>query len=183
MIADFYKPFEQNITVKMKELDKSEFVKPEELEEKCPECGKNLQIKFGRYGKFIACSGYPECKYSRPLEDRNPKDEVTGKDGEMESIAEAEKEKCEKCGGSMILKEGRFGKFLACSNYPKCKNTKAIVQSSGIKCPECGEGELVMKRTKRGRAFWGCSRYPGCKYATWNDPSKSEEKNETEGTI
>jgi DNA topoisomerase-1 len=76
----------------------------------------------------------------------------------------------------MILKEGRFGKFYACENYPKCKNTKAIIESTGMKCPDCGEGDVVVKRTKKGRPFWGCSRYPGCKYASWTNPAEPKEK-------
>jgi DNA topoisomerase-1 len=177
VIKEFYEPFEKNLAIKTKEIVKDDIIKPEETDEKCPECGKPLFIRLGRYGKFMACSGYPECKYSRPLDAVKADGEVAKEDGGMESIAKAEATKCDKCGGKMILKEGRFGKFIACENYPKCKNTKTIVQSSGIKCPECGEGEVVERRTKRGRMFWGCSRYPGCKYASWTDP-KAEKKEE-----
>jgi DNA topoisomerase-1 len=133
-----------------------------------------LTIKLGRFGKFVACSGFPKCKYSRPLEpDKNL--EVLGVDGTEESIAEGEKEPCEKCGGKMVLKEGRFGKFLACENYPKCKNTKAIVGKTGIVCPECEKGELIERKTKKRRTFWGCNRYPDCKYATWEKPGESKK--------
>jgi DNA topoisomerase-1 len=176
VIEEFYVPFSKNLSEKNKEIEKDDIIKPEMTDEKCPECGKPLLIRLGRYGKFMACSGYPECKFSKPLEGKKEDGEVAKEDGGMQSIAKAEAVKCEKCGGKMILKEGRFGKFLACENYPKCKNTKAIVQSSGIKCPECGEGELVEKRTKKGRMFWGCSRYPSCKYASWEDPKKAENK-------
>lgn len=165
VIKDFYEPFKQNLVLKSKELSKEDIIKPEELEEKCPECGKILLVRFGRFGKFVACSGYPECKYSRPLEDDKNK---TAEPRESE-------EKCEKCGGKMILKEGRFGKFYACENYPKCKNTKAIVKTSGMKCPECKEGDVVEKRTKKGRMFWGCSMYPKCEYASWTNPAQPKE--------
>jgi DNA topoisomerase-1 len=178
VIEEFYGPFEKNLSVKGKEINKEDIIKPETTDEKCPECGKPLLIRLGRYGKFMACSGYPECKYSRPM-DAPASDEVAGKDGKMESVPEAEAEKCEKCGGKMILKEGRFGRFLACENYPKCKNTKAILQSTGMKCPDCGEGDVVTRRTKRGRMFWGCSRYPECKYASWEDPNKKAESTDT----
>ncbi|MFA4996204.1 MAG: type I DNA topoisomerase [Patescibacteria group bacterium] len=181
VIEEFYTPFAKNLSEKSKEIEKDDIIKPEMTDEKCPECGKPLLIRLGRYGKFMACSGYPECKFSKPLEEKGESGEVANKKGEMESIAEATAEKCEKCGGKMVLKEGRFGKFLACENYPKCKNTKTVVQSSGIKCPECGEGELVQKRTKKGRMFWGCSRYPGCKYASWNDPKQERTANKTDG--
>ncbi|MCX6808937.1 MAG: type I DNA topoisomerase [Candidatus Berkelbacteria bacterium] len=182
VIDEFYQPFSKNLALKMKEIDKSEIMPVEELDEKCPKCGETLAIRHGRFGKFIACTGYPKCKYSRPLETKEEdKDlEVVEGDGTVESLPDAEKEKCEKCGGSMVLKEGRFGKFLACENYPKCKNTKAIVGKTGIKCPTCGEGELIERKTKRRRSFWGCSRYPDCDYATWENPNqpKAESKGE-----
>lgn len=174
VISEFYDPFVKNLREKDKSLVKDEIIKPEVLEEKCPDCGKPLLIRHGRFGKFIACSGYPDCKYSRPLEEKGG--EVANKKGKLESIEKAEAEKCEKCGGKMILKEGRFGQFLACENYPKCKNTKTIVKSSGMKCPECEKGEVVQKRTKKGRFFWGCSRYPDCKYASWEDPKQADKQ-------
>jgi len=104
-----------------------------------------------------------------------------GEDGKMETVKEAAEQKCEKCGGKMVLKEGRFGKFLACENYPKCKNTKTVVEKTGIKCPECEKGDLIARRTKKGRGFWGCSTYPKCKYATWNNPA--EPKKEADSKI
>lgn len=170
LITEFYDPFIKNIKDKEKSLVKDEIMKPEMLKEKCPECGAGLMVRHGRFGKFVACSGYPKCKYSRPLEEKGG--EVANDKGKLESISKAETQKCEKCGGAMILKEGRFGQFMACENYPKCKNTKTIVQSSGIKCPDCEKGEVIQRRTKRGRVFWGCSNYPECKYASWEDPSK-----------
>lgn len=177
VIDEFYKPFEKNLAVKEGELEKEDIMPVEELTEKCPECKKTLLIRFGKFGKFVACSGYPECKYSRPLESKaDKKSEVVNADGDTEKLTEAESEKCEKCGGKMMLKEGRFGKFLACDNYPKCKNTKSIVQGTGKKCPDCGEGEIIERRTKRGKKFWGCSKYPGCKYASWNDPASEASK-------
>jgi len=175
VIEEFYTPFEKNLSLKNKEINKEDIIKPEMTDEKCPECGKPLMIRLGRYGKFMACSGYPECKYSRPLESKVA-EEVAGKGGEMESVAEAEAEKCEKCGGKMKLKEGRFGRFLACENYPKCKNTKTIIKPLGIKCPECGEGDVIARRTKKGRTFWGCSKYPDCKYATWVNPVQAKKE-------
>ncbi len=176
IIADFYAPFSAGIKEKEASINKSDIIKDEILEEKCPDCDNNLVIKLGRYGKFIACSNYPKCKYSRPIESKeDATSSVIDENGETETVSEAEQEKCEKCGGAMKLKEGRFGKFLACENYPKCKNTKAIIKSSGIKCPECNDGEVVQRRTKKGRIFWGCSKYPKCKYATWEEP-KGEGK-------
>jgi len=183
VIDEFYQPFAENLKEKNKELDKKDIVPIKKIGEKCPECKKPLIERFGRFGKFIACSDYPNCKYSRPLENKKEMKNavVADDDGNTTKVSEAEGEKCEKCGGKMKLKEGRFGKFLACENYPKCKNTKTIVTDTKVKCPDCGEGTIIERRTKRGRTFWGCSRYPKCKYATWNDPkNKSKEESETD---
>lgn len=170
VIEEFYTPFAKNLTEKNKEIEKDDIMKPEETKEKCPECKKPLVIRHGRFGKFMACSGYPDCKYSRPL-DSEKSERIVDEKGKLEKVKEELDQKCEKCGGNMILKEGRFGKFLACENYPKCKNTKTIIQPTGMKCPDCGEGDVVERRTKRGKMFWGCSRYPGCKYASWQNPT------------
>ena len=80
----------------------------------------------------------------------------------------------------MLIKTGRFGKFMACSGFPECKNTKSIKKTTGLACPECNEGELIEKKTKKKRTFWGCSRYPECKYATWTNPTKLKEQKENE---
>ena len=133
----------------------------EETKEKCPKCGKNLFIKLGRFGRFYACSGFPDCKYTRPLEKSGAEQEK-----EQELIKD---EKCAKCGGPMVLKESRFGKFLACENYPKCKTTKSIAIEAKVPCPKCG-GKIVQKRTKKGRTFWGCANYPKCDSAFWQEP-------------
>jgi DNA topoisomerase-1 len=129
-----------------------------------------MVIKLSRFGKFLSCSGYPECKSARPLH-QDPE-----KEKELEVLKEEFKdEKCEKCTSEMVVKTGRYGNFLACSNYPKCKNTKPILKTTGVKCPDCKKGELVEKRTKKGRIFWGCERYPKCEHASWKDPRKKEE--------
>ncbi|PIS07818.1 type I DNA topoisomerase [Candidatus Berkelbacteria bacterium CG10_big_fil_rev_8_21_14_0_10_43_13] len=177
VIDEFYQPFAKNLKEKTKEIDKNDIMPVEKTGEKCPECDSELVIRHGRFGKFIACSNYPTCKYSRPLETKIELDnsEVTTENGGTESLKEAETEKCEKCGGKMILKEGRFGKFLACENYPKCKNTITIVGKTGIKCPKCEEGEVIERRTKRGRKFWGCSKYPKCDYASWEEPKENDK--------
>ena len=105
------------------------------------------------------------------------------KDVEKEEIKETTDELCEKCGKPMLVKRGRFGKFLACSGYPECKNTKSLKdppKAIGMKCPKCGEGEVIEKRVHKGRAkgkmFWGCSRYPDCDYASWKDPRQPANK-------
>jgi len=147
VIKEFYGPFHENLKTKEKEVEKH----VEILEEKCPLSGHPLQIKFGRFGKFIACSNYPECKYTRPMPE------------EQKIIDENSGVKCELCGKPMVVKFGRFGSFLGCSGYPECKGIKKIVKTTGVTCPLCGEGELVEKKSKRG-IFYACSKYPQCKF-------------------
>jgi DNA topoisomerase-1 len=121
-----------------------------------------MVIKWGRYGKFLACSGYPSCKYTIKL-----KEDQQGP--LMASAGKPSGEICEKCGREMVIREGRFGRYLACSGYPSCKNTKPLVLN--IKCPRAGcEGHLVEKRTRKGRVFYGCSKYPDCTYTSWVRP-------------
>ncbi len=179
VIDEFYLPFADNLKEKNKELDKKDIAPVKEIGEKCPECKKPLVERFGKFGKFIACSNYPECKYSRPLETKEDKKaSVIHENGEVEKLSEVEGEKCDKCKGKMIVKEGRFGKFLACENYPKCKNTKTIVSGKTMKCPDCDDGTVVERRTKKGRVFWGCSRYPKCKFASWQDPRAEKRESD-----
>jgi DNA topoisomerase-1 len=171
IIKDFYEPFEKKLKIKDKELKKSDFTVLKKTKEKCPECGKPLVVKLGKYGEFLSCSGFPDCKYGRPFEDKD-------KDGRPDEVDKSQlKGKCPECGGDLQLKEGRFGKFIACGNYPKCKFTKNYLDKIGMNCPECGEGlpagrqgEVVVKKSKRGKTFYGCSRYPKCKWASWKKP-------------
>lgn len=159
IIADFYKPFAKNLAVKEKELDKKEITE-KASKEICDKCGNAMVEKLGRFGRFLACSNYPTCKNTKPLDENG---EVA-----KEEISE---EKCPNCGSPMIFKQGRFGRFLACSNYPACKITKNIQKNLGIKCPDCGSGEMVEKRTKRGKPFYACNRYPDCQHAVWSKPT------------
>ncbi|OQA02657.1 MAG: DNA topoisomerase 1 [bacterium ADurb.Bin400] len=176
VVEEFYRPFEKELAVKMKEIDKKDFIKEEVTAEVCPECGKPIVIRLGKFGKFMACSGFSKCKYSKPLVAKEETEsQVVVHEGEVKGLEE-EHEACSKCGGQMVMKEGRFGRFLACENYPKCKSTKSISTTTGMKCPDCQEGEVVERRTKRGKIFWGCSRYPKCKYASWDNPAQNKEK-------
>jgi DNA topoisomerase-1 len=113
-------------------------------------------IKWGRNGRFMACSGYPACKTTKP----HP--------SEAALAAHAVGIKCELCGGDMVVKGGRFGAFLGCSNYPACKSTRPL--SIGVKCPKCTTGDVIERKTKRKRVFYGCSRYPDCDFASWDKP-------------
>ncbi len=159
VISEFYNPFAKLLKEKEKEINKKEITE-EKTDIKCDKCGSPMVIKLGRFGKFLACSNYPECKNTRPLFETKE-----------ESAAEETNEKCPKCGNALKVKTGRFGKFLACSNYPECKFTKNIQKPTGVKCPKCGEGDVVVKRSKRGKIFFACNRYPDCDYATWENPN------------
>ena len=133
----------------------------EESDEVCPECGKPMAIKLGKYGKFLACTGYPECKVAKPL------------NGAAEQAEpELSDQKCEKCGELMAIKSGRYGKFLGCSAYPACKNIQPLEKpaDTGISCPTCGKGTFLEKKSRRGKIFYSCSCYPKCTNALWNKP-------------
>uniref|UniRef100_A0A7C4M047 DNA topoisomerase 1 n=1 Tax=candidate division CPR3 bacterium TaxID=2268181 RepID=A0A7C4M047_UNCC3 len=173
MIKDFYGPFEKNLKEKEGEVKKEDIVGDEEITDiMCPKCDKPLKVKFGRFGKFLACTGFPECKHTQPLNETKE---------EAEAVEKSNGGVCEKCGKEMVIKQGRFGKFLACSGYPECKNVKSMnEQKLDMKCPECGKGDVVVKFTKRKRRFWGCSAYPDCKWASWEDPMKPSTKKEPE---
>ena len=160
IVKDFYEPFDKDLKEAMEVLGK---VKPKDIptDEICESCGKPMVIKWGMHGRFIACTGFPECKTTRPLE--------TEENGQKGTETQETDEKCEKCGAPMVLKIGKFGRFLACSKYPECKNTKAI--SIGVQCPDDG-GDLVERRTKKGKVFYSCGNYPKCKFATWYKPVK-----------
>ncbi|HOD65301.1 MAG TPA: type I DNA topoisomerase [candidate division Zixibacteria bacterium] len=155
VLNEFYEPFKKSIEVLKGRQKEIKEAMTEETDIKCEKCGSPMVIKWGRNGRFLACSAYPECKSTRPL----PEEEAARKTDEV----------CEKCGAPMVIKTGRFGRFLACSAYPNCKNTKAI--TLGIACPQDGcKGQLVEKRTRGGKIFYGCSAYPSCKFATWDKP-------------
>ncbi len=157
VIREFYTPFHKNLQKKTKEIKKEDL--QEKLDRKCPECGGDLVVKFGRFGKFIACSNYPSCRYTEKTAEEKKVDEQHA--GET----------CEVCGAPMVVKRGRYGAFLGCSNYPECKNIKKIENKTGIKCPKCNVGEIVERKSKRGRVFFGCNKYPDCDFALWNKPT------------
>jgi len=163
LLQEFWGPFIDLLKTKEGELSKSDLT-TEATDEICPECGKPLVVKLGKFGKFYACSGYPECRYIRPLD----KDREGGAEAEPVESDEV----CEKCGSKMLIKDGRFGKYLACSAYPNCKNIQPLVKpkGTGIACVECGKGELIEKKSRFGKLFYSCNRYPECKFALWDLP-------------
>jgi len=159
VLNDFYTPFKSRLEiakVEMRDVKRQET--PTDF--KCEKCNSTMVIKWGRHGEFLACSNYPECKSTREFRRMD--------DGTLKLVeAETTDEICTACGSPMLVKRGRFGKFLACSKYPECKTTKAI--PIGVKCPEC-DGDIVQKQSRRGKVFFGCSNYPKCNFALWDRP-------------
>ena len=213
-LDEFYKKFQKDLKKASKNMEN---LKAQELptDQVCEKCGSPMVQKWGQFGSFLACSGYPECKNTKEI----AKEEVAGKEG-SEGGAEAEIEPCENCGKPMALKRGRFGQFYACTGYPECKTTRKIIGSGGAPkkpdivldetCPQCKEaklvikdgrfgpftscsnypkckyikpktigvpcaksgcgGELIERRSKRGKVFYGCIKYPECDFVLWNKP-------------
>jgi len=160
----FYTPFERDLKKAEKEMrDVKRQEVPTDID--CEKCGAKMVIKWGRNGEFLACPQYPECKTTKNFK----RDE----EGKIEVAVEEEvNETCELCGRPMLLRWGKFGKFLGCSGYPECKNIQPLEKpvDLGIKCPECKEGNIKERKSRWGKVFYGCDKYPECKFATWDKP-------------
>ena len=160
----FYTPFERDLKKAEKEMrDVKRQEVPTDVD--CDKCGAKMVIKWGRNGEFLACPQYPECK--------NTKNFKRSETGEIEIVAEEEvDETCEECGRPMLLRWGKFGKFLGCSGYPECKNIQPLEKpvDLGIRCPECKEGNVKERKSRWGKVFYGCDKYPECKFASWDRP-------------
>ncbi len=156
VMDDFYRPFITSVEGVSKQSAAIKRSLQESTDEVCDLCGKPMIIKWGRNGRFMACSGYPDCKNTKPLPH------------EQEQFRLASGIKCDVCGGDMVVKGGKFGAFLGCSNYPTCTNTRPI--GIGVQCPKCKQGDIIERKTKRKRTFYGCSRYPDCDFASWDRP-------------
>jgi DNA topoisomerase-1 len=157
VLEDFHGPFTERLN---EGKARSEEVMREVVgaeDEECPDCGQPLALKWSRHGRFFGCSGYPECKYTKPLDEKERK--------EPQPIGKP----CPKCESELVEREGRLGTFIACSGYPKCKYTEPVTVP-GLKCPECGEGDIAEKRSRRGKVFWSCTRYPDCTWSSWDRP-------------
>jgi DNA topoisomerase-1 len=157
VLGDFWGPFAKALdAVDVQKLIHDVHDLSELHKEKCPTCGSGLVVRSGRFGPFIACARYPaECRFTRPLR----RDKVPDRPSD---------EICQECGAPMVIKTGRYGEFLACTRFPACKHTRPV--PLGVKCPKCGVGDLAERRTRKGRNFFGCLRYPECDYSTWNRP-------------
>lgn len=163
LLTKFWAPFKEQVETKDKEVQRSD-VTQEILDEDCPKCGKKLSSRLGRSGRFIGCTGYPECDYTRNIngeENSNEPEVVEGR-------------KCPKCESDLWIRTGRYGKFIGCSSYPKCKHIESLEQpkNTGVGCPKCEKGEILTRKSRRGKVFYSCSEYPDCDYAIWNEPLK-----------
>jgi len=147
--------YTRELTVDLPDVDKVDLSEQGD-EEYCENCGRPMVLKKGRFGTFHACTGYPDCKTTKPI------------GGQQKKPDQPLDEKCPQCGNHLVLKTGRYGEFTACSNYPTCKYVKQ--KTIGVKCPECSEGEVVERRSKRGKTFYGCNRWPDCNFVAWGKP-------------
>jgi DNA topoisomerase-1 len=154
MMREFYDPFAETLERAQREIQHVNQA-AELTDQICNKCGKLMAIKLGRFGKFLSCTGYPECKNARPMEETQP---------------EPSDEICETCGKPMQIRTGRYGKFLACTDYPECKTSRPILVKLGKNCPKCSEGELVEKKGRSGRPFYGCARWPACEWVSFARP-------------
>ncbi|MAH60680.1 MAG: DNA topoisomerase I [Legionellales bacterium] len=160
LMESFWQPFHQQIETIGENVQRSD-VTEEKMDEKCPKCEAHLVTKLGKRGRFVGCSQYPECDYTRNL------------DGEQEpETPELVGRQCPKCEADLVYKMGRYGKFIGCSRYPDCKHIESlkVSEDTGITCPKCNENHLMKKLTRRGKIFFGCKGYPKCQYALWHTP-------------
>ena len=164
LLRNFWGPFKEQVETKDKEVQRSD-VTQELLDEDCPKCGKKLSSRLGRSGRFIGCTAYPECDYTRNIDG----EETTA--SEPEVVADR---KCPKCESDLWVRIGKYGKFIGCSSYPKCKHIESLEQptNTGVDCPQCKKGEILVRKSRRGKIFYSCSGYPECDYALWNEPVK-----------
>lgn len=161
LMKSFWKPFKKLVDTKEETVQRKD-VTQEMTDEACPKCGQPLSIRLGRRGRFIGCTAYPECDYTRNL----------GDDADSSEPEVVVDHKCPRCNGDLIIRHGPYGKFIGCSNYPQCKHIEPLEKpaDTGVECPECHKGTLVQRRSRRGKVFYSCSTYPQCTYAIWNEP-------------
>lgn len=161
VLEAFWKPFIQQIEV-IRETVQRKDVTTEILEEKCPKCEKPLSIRLGKRGRFIGCTGYPECDYTQNLH----------ADQEKEQPEVVEGKQCPQCSHALHIKIGRYGRFIGCSHYPDCKYMEPLEKpaDSGIECPKCRKSSILQRKSRKGKIFFSCGAYPKCDYALWNEP-------------
>lgn len=163
LMKSFWKEFKPQVEEIDKTVERKD-VTHEEMDEDCPKCGSKLSIRLGRAGRFVGCTAYPDCNYTRSMDGEETPDEP-------EVVKDRD---CPKCSSDLVIKRGRYGKFIGCSNYPKCKHIEPLEkpEDTGVVCPECNKGNLLKRKSRYGKIFYSCERYPDCKYAVWNMPIK-----------
>jgi len=162
LLEQFWRPFKERVDHTEENVKRSD-VTQEPIDEACPKCGGQLAKRLGRNGLFIGCSNYPDCDYTRDLnEDKT----------EQEAPEVIEGRSCPECGSELQIKRGRYGKFIGCSGYPSCRYIEPLEkpEDTGVTCPKCHKGTLQKKKSRRGKIFYSCSTYPKCDYAVWNEP-------------
>jgi DNA topoisomerase-1 len=161
LLEKFWQPFKERIDHTQEHVKRSD-VTQEEIDEECPKCGGKLSIRLGRHGRFIGCTNYPECDYTRDM------NEERRESAEPEQVGRD----CPECGEPLVFKVGRYGKFIGCSGYPKCRHIEPLEKpkDTGVKCPKCNAGTLMQRKSRKGKIFYSCSTYPKCDYAVWNEP-------------
>ena len=162
VMHEFWDPFKKLVDHKEENVSRKD-VTTEALNEACPKCSKPLSIRLGRRGRFIGCTGYPDCDYTRNL------DETAEQAAQPQKI---EGRQCPKCNSDLIIRRGRYGKFIGCSSYPNCKHIEPLEKpaDTGVQCPECKQATFLKRKSRYGKVFYSCARYPDCKYAVWNLP-------------
>lgn len=162
LLRQFWEPFKTLVNSVDKSVDRQDVVS-EKLDEKCPKCGSPLSIRLGRNGRFIGCTAYPDCDYTRNVSPENASESA------VETVPDRT---CPLCQAPLIYRQGRYGRFIGCSQYPQCKFIESLSKpvDTSIECPECKQGTLLKRQSKRGKVFYSCSRYPKCNYAIWNEP-------------
>ena len=161
LLKEFWQPFIKLVDHITETVKRSE-VTQEQLDELCPKCGEKLSIRLGKNGRFIGCTGYPDCDYTRNLETENETEEAETKIDRL----------CPKCQSELQIRHGPYGKFIGCTNYPNCKYIESLNKPSDTKvlCPSCHKGTMLKRKSRSGKIFYSCSDYPKCKYATWDEP-------------
>ncbi|MCS5709816.1 type I DNA topoisomerase [Candidatus Berkiella aquae] len=162
VLREFWQPFIDLVKETQENVQRKD-VTQEPIDEKCPQCGSALSIRLGRRGRFIGCTSYPECDYTRSLEDG------TSQDAKPEIV---EGRLCPTCESPLQIKKGKYGKFIGCSSYPDCKFIEPLEkpEDTGVECPSCKEGNILKRKSRQGKIFYSCARYPDCKYALWYQP-------------
>lgn len=162
VLEEFWQPFVQQIQNIDEQVQRKD-VTTELLDEKCPKCQKPLSIRLGKRGRFIGCTGYPDCDYTQ---------DISNPEGEKSEPEVVEGRSCPLCHGALHIKTGRYGKFIGCSNYPECKHMEPLEKPSdtGVTCPKCSQAKILQRKSRKGKIFYSCGNYPKCDYALWNEP-------------